>query len=267
MDTGLKGRVAIVTGGGSNIGRCIAMTLGREGASVVIAEIDEEQGQKVADTIKAQGGQAMVIKTDATDLKSVENMVEKTVRELGRVDILVNNLGWDNFVLFQDTTPEFWDKIIALNFKSTLNCTKAVLGNMIERKYGRIINIASDAGRVGGYKESIYAGCKGAVIAFSKSVAQEVGRYGITVNMVCPGYTVPQNNSDIGKHSLWSKDTATGATLSSPETQAQALKGYPLRRLGKPEDIANAVVFLVSDNAASFITGQTLSVSGGYTML
>ena len=265
MDLKLAGKTAIVTGGAANIGRAISLAFAREGANVVIAELDEAQGKKVVDVANAMkaGGRYMVVKTDVTKLDDVKGLVKKTLDEFGKVDVMVNNVGWDILQLFTETTPEFWDKVIALNYRNQLNCIHTVLTPMIERKYGSIVNIGSDAGRVGEFREAVYGGCKGAVIALSKAIAREVGRYGIRVNVVCPGVTVP-DPEEVGEKSMWAKGGIGDAF--TPEVQEKIAKGYPLRRLGKGDDIANAVVFLASD-AASFITGQTLSVSGGYSMM
>ena len=266
MELGLKGKSVIVTGGGSNIGRSISLAFAKEGSNVVIAELDEEQGGKVATQANAlgAGGRCIVVKTDVTKLDSVENLVKKTVAEFGQVDVLVNNVGWDDVMLFMDMTPEFWDKVIAINYRSVLNTMKTVLPLMVERKIGSIVNIGSDAGRLGEVRESVYSGTKGAVIAVSKAVAREVGRYGIRINVVCPGITIP-GPGEVGKESMWKEEQV--ATMFSPEAVEKIAKAaYPLRRLGKGEDLANAAVFMASD-AASFITGQTLSVSGGFSMM
>jgi NAD(P)-dependent dehydrogenase (short-subunit alcohol dehydrogenase family) len=263
MDLGLAGKTVIVTGGGSNIGRAISLTFAKEGANVVIAELKAVFGEKAASEANAlkAGGRTVVIETDVTKSDAVEATVKKTIEKFGRVDILVNNVGWDDVKLFVDTTPDLWNKLIDINYKGVLNCTKAVLPHMIEQKSGAIVSIGSDAGRMGEFKEAVYGGCKGAVIAFTKAVARETGRYGIRLNVVCPGMTVPAGE-EVGEGSMWKQ------TLSfyGPEVQAQAAKNYPLRRIGKAQEVANAVVFLASDSA-SFITGQTLSASGGYTMM
>ena len=264
MELGLKGKTVIVTGGGSNIGRATALTFAREGSNLVIVDLDETQGQKVAseaDALKA-GGRTMVIKTDVTNLEQVEGMVNKTLKEFGRVDVLVNNVGWDNLVLFVETTPDFWDKIIAINYRSVLNCIRTVLPHMIEQKSGSIVSIGSDAGRMGDQREAVYAGTKGAVISLTKSVARENGRFGIRLNVVCPGATIPQGENEVGEQSMWK----LGLGFYTDEMREKWSKSYALRRLGTPQEVANAVVFLASD-AASFITGQTLSASGGYSMM
>ncbi len=263
MDLGLAGKTVIVTGGGSNIGRAISLTFAREGANLAVAELKAEFGEKTvqeANALKA-GGRSLVIEADVTKFDAVEAMVNKAIGEFGKVDILVNNVGWDEVMLFIDTTPDLWDKIISINYKGVLNCTKAVLPHMIEQKSGAIVSIGSDAGRIGEFRESVYGGCKGAVIAFTKAVARETGRYGIRLNVVCPGMTVP-GDEEIGSGSMWQVTKAQ----YPPELVEKIGKSYPLRRVGKAQEVANAVAFLASD-AASFITGQTLSASGGYTMM
>ncbi|TAK36919.1 MAG: SDR family oxidoreductase [Chloroflexota bacterium] len=265
MDLNLRGKTAIVTGGGSNIGRAIAMTLGYEGAKVAIAELDEKQGEIVAHDIAAAGGEAICIKTDVTSLPSTEAMFQHVVAAYGQVHILVNVVGGDKPQLFLETGPDFWDKIIALNYRSDLNTLRTVLPHMVDKSYGRVVNIASDAGRVGEAREAVYAGCKAGVIALSKAVAREVGRHNITVNSVCPGVTVPETDAEVGFLSAWANSEGP-VNYSDPEVQQKVARTLPLRRLCKAQDIANAVAFLVSD-AANYITGQTLSVSGGYSMM
>ncbi len=264
MDLGLAKKTVIVTGGGSNIGRGIVHGFAKEGANVVIADIDEKQAAKVADEANSfnAGGKSSAIKADATDFESVSAAVEKALAEYGRVDVLVNNIGYDEMYLFLETKPELWDKIIARNYKSTLNFSRAVVPHMVQQKSGRVINIGSDAGRMGEFKEAVYAGAKGAVIAFSKSLAREVARYGITVNVICPGLVAPKPEAT-SEASMWKGQIST---VFTPEVAVKAVSLYPLRRLGTAEDVADAVAFFASERA-SFITGQTLSVSGGYTMM
>lgn len=264
MDLNLAGKTVIVTGGGSNIGRGIVLAFAEEGVNVVIADIDEVQGQAVAKEANALGGKAVVIKTDVTNVDSVAATVKKTLEQFGKIDTLVNNAGWGMDRLFIEKPRSEWEKEVNINFWGVINCTRAVLDHMIERKYGKIISISSDAGRMGEYREVVYAGCKGGVIAMSKSLARELGRYGINVNVVCPGLTIPAAKEHAGELSMWKGELA--AQVFTPGVQEKAAKAYPLRRLGKPEDVANAVVFLASD-AANFITGQTISISGGYTMM
>jgi Dehydrogenases with different specificities (related to short-chain alcohol dehydrogenases) len=261
---GLEGKTAIVTGGGSNIGRGIVLGFAEQGANVAIAELDETQGGKVAKEANALGkGKIEYIKTDVTDWDSVQAMVKQTLAKLGQIDILVNVVGWVMDRLFIEKPRDEWEKEVQRNFWSDINCIRAVVDHMIERKYGKIVSIGSDAGRMGEFREAVYAGCKGGVIAMSKSLARELGRYGININVICPGLTVPENMDAVSKESLWTKESLD---IFTPEAQERAAKAYPLRRLGKPSDVANAVLFLASDRAG-YITGQTLSVSGGYTMM
>lgn len=259
MDLGLSGKTAIVTGGGSNIGRGIALALGEERANVVIVEIDEAQGEKVAGLITAQGGSAVAVKADVTDATAVADVVQKSIDRFEKIDILVNNVGWTRRRLFVEKPVEEWEKEVRLNYWSLLTCTRAVVDHMIERKYGKIINIASDAGRVGDAKATIYSGCKGAVIAFSKALALELAQFGINVNAVSPATVLPENLAeDVGQYSMF----ASAREFLTPERQAKVVQLYPVGRLGKPQDIANLVLFLCSDRS-SFITGETISVSGG----
>jgi len=262
MDLGLAGKTVIVTGGGSNIGRAIFLAFASEGANVVNAEIDEAVGQKAVDEAKALGARAILVKTDVTNWDSVQAMVKKTLDEFKAIDVLVNNVGWTFDRLFIEKTREEWEKEIALNFWSDINCIRAVLDHMIESRAGTIISISSDAGRMGEFREAVYAGCKGGVIAMSKAIAREVGSRGIRLNVVCPGLT-PARADEYGDYSLWKEMLP----IFTPEAREKAARVYTLRKLGKPEDIAYAVLFLASDITAGHITGQTLSVSGGYTMM
>ncbi|MFB3924579.1 MAG: SDR family NAD(P)-dependent oxidoreductase [Syntrophales bacterium] len=248
----LKDRVAIVTGGGQGIGRAIAHEMAREGAKVCVADLNPDTAAKVAEEIKTMGGSAMACKVDITDLAQCEKTVKDTIAAFGCVDILVNNVGWDKMELFINSEPATWDKVIAINFRGPINFFKAVLPHMIERKYGKIVSIASDAGRVGSSGEAVYSGAKGGIIAFSKTIAREVARYGINVNCVSPGPT----------------DTPFFAAVAgdNPAIAEGLKKAIPMRRLAQPEDIAGAVVFMASDSAG-YITGQVLSVSGGLNMV
>jgi len=257
----LRGKTAIVTGGGSNIGRGIVLAFAEQGANVAIAELDEARGAEVA-----REANALVenIRTDVTDWDSVRAMVKQTLDKFGHVDILVNVVGWVRDEFFVKKPREDWEKEIARNFWSDINCTRAVLDHMIERKYGRIISIGSDAARVGQLREAVYSGCKGALISMTKSLARELGRHGITVNVICPGVVVPVSKDITTSESMWTDDMMK--VFGTPEAVEKIAKGIPLGRLGTPDDIANAVLFLASDRA-NFITGQTISVDGGYTMV
>ena len=249
----LKGKVAIITGAGGGIGRGIALKFGSLGAQVVAADIKLEGAGETISLLEKGGAKGLALNTDITSLAQVQEMVKTTLSTFGKIDILVNNAGWDKIEAFIKNTPEFWDRVIAINLKGPIHCTRSVLDPMIERKYGKIVSISSDAGRVGSTGEAVYSACKGGIIAFTKTMAREMARYQINVNCVCPGAT----------------DTPLLAEITRGETGAKIIeamvKAVPFRRLGKPEDIAGAVAFLASDEAA-FITGQTLSVSGGLTM-
>jgi len=265
MELNLKGKSVIVTGGGSNIGRGIALAFAREGAHVTIAEIDPGQGGKVVEEArKAGAASAAVVATDVTRWESVQAMVREVEGRTGSVDVLVNNVGWTLDRLFVEKERAEWEKEVQINLWGMINCTRAVLDGMIARKGGVIVSLGSDAGRMGEFREAVYGACKAGVIALTKSVAREVGRHGIRLNVVCPGMTMPASEEDFGSLSMWAAES--NKAWGTADMQARIAKAYPLRRIGKPEDVAGAVVFLASD-AASFITGQTLSVSGGYTMM
>ena len=244
--------VAVVTGGAGAIGAAVCHRLAAAGRTVVVVDLDAAAAAEAAGALAGDGH--VGIGLDVADTEAVAAAMGKIAAELGPVTTLINVAGWDRFVPFVDTTPDFWDRVIDINYRGTLNTVHAVLPGMIERQRGRIVSVASDAARVGSSLEAIYAGAKGAVISFSKSVAREVARYGITVNVVCPGPT----------------DTPLIRTmadeLGSGERFVDALtKAIPMRRLATADDVAPAIVFLASDDAG-FITGQTLSVSGGLTM-
>lgn len=264
MDLNLAGKSVIVTGGGSNIGRAIALAFAREGARIALAEIDEAQGHKVASEAERLEARAIVVRTDVTNREQVDSMVRTVEKEFGRVDVLVNNVGWTLDRFFMDKPIEELEREVQLNLWGMIHCTHAVLEGMIARKGGAVVSIGSDAGRIGEFREGVYAACKAGVIALTKSLAREVGRYAIRLNVVCPGLTLPASEEDVGERSMWV--TEEMKFLAAPEVRERIAKSYPLRRVGRPEDIAPAVVFLASD-AAGFITGQTLSVSGGYTMV
>jgi 2-hydroxycyclohexanecarboxyl-CoA dehydrogenase len=264
MDLNLGGKTVIVTGAGSNIGRAIALAFARERANVVVAEIDESQGGKTAAEATALGAASIAVRTDVTRWESVQAMVRAVEERFGRVDVLVNNVGWTHDALFVEKTRDEWEREIQINLWGMINCTRAVLDGMIARKAGAVVSMGSDAGRMGEFREGVYGACKAGVIALSKSIAREVGKFGIRLNVVCPGMTMPKSDDEIGELSMWTAQE--NRAWRTPEMQARIAKAYPLRRVATPEDVTGAVVFLASD-AASFVTGQTLSVSGGYTMM
>jgi 2-hydroxycyclohexanecarboxyl-CoA dehydrogenase len=265
MELNLAGKSVIVTGGGSNIGRAISLAFAREGVHLTVAEIDEGQGKKTAAEAERLGAaSAQVVRTDVTQWDSAQAMIRTVVQRHGGVDVLVNNVGWTHDRLFVEKTRDEWEKEVQLNLWGMINCTRAALDPMIERKGGAIVSMGSDAGRMGEFREAVYGACKAGIIALSKSLAREVGRHGIRLNVVCPGMTIPESDEEIGALSMWAQES--NRAWSTPEMKARIAKVYPLRRIGTPEDVAPAVLFLASD-AASFITGQTLSVSGGYTMM
>lgn len=265
MDLGYKGKTVIVTGGGSNIGRSISLCFANEGANVVIADYDLPQAEKTAaqaNSLKA-GGKTIAIQCDVTSLDQVKAMIAQAISEFERISVLVNNVGWDNLMLFLETTPEFWDKVININYKGVLNCTHSILPHMIEKGGGAIVSISSDASRMGEFREAVYGGCKAAINSFMKTIGRETGRHGIRANTVCPGVTIPKEPEQIGEKSMWRSNQG----LFTQEQLDKIARGYPLRKVGRPDDIAHAVVFLASDVAAGHVTGQVLSVSGGYSMV
>ena len=264
MELGLKGKTIIVTGGGSNIGRAIVHAFAAEGANIALAELAPAQGEAVAATVAQRhpGCRVKVIAADVTDRAQVEAMVAQAIAEFGSVDVLVNNVGWTIDRLFLEKPRAEHEKEVQVNLWSPINCIHAVLPYMIERQAGAIVSISSDAGRMGEYREAVYSACKGGVIALSKAIARETGRYGLRLNVVCPGLIVPPEDTELSPESMWHEMR----DIFTDEVLERVRRAYPLRRMGTAAEIANAVVFLASD-AASFITGQTLSVSGGYTMM
>ena len=250
--TRFNDRVAIVTGAASGIGRATALRLAGEGAKVVIADLDAARSAEVAGEISAQGGQALALQVDVTDAKAVREMTDRAVKAFGKLDILVSNAGWDRAAPFIETDEDLWDRVIAINYRGHLAATHAALPHMIEGGWGRIVTVASDAGRVGSSGEVVYSGAKGAVIAFTKGLAREVARQGINVNCVAPG--------------LIDTPLLTGITEGHEKLIGAIVRSIPLGRTGVPEEIAAAICFFASPDAA-YITGQTLSVNGGLTML
>ena len=247
---GLDGSPVILTGGASGIGRATALRLADEGARVGVLDLDGEGTAETLTEIEAAGGSGAAYPVDITRLADVEAAVDDFARRFDTPRGLVNCAGWDHAANFLDTDPELWRKVIDINLVGPLNVTRVVLARMHEAGFGRIVSIASDAGRVGSSGESVYAACKGGIVAFSKSVAREMAKQGITLNVVSPGPT----------------DTPLFADFDQSGKLAPALaRAIPMRRLAQPDDFPGAIAFLLSDDAA-FITGQTLSISGGLTM-
>ena len=265
MELGLKGKNVLVTGGGNNIGRAIVLAFAAEGCNVAIAELNHAAGERVVAEVAGlgSGASAIVVDADVTDQARTSAMMAEAIDRLGAVDVLVNNVGWTIDRLFMDKSRDEHVKEVDVNLWGAINCIHAVLPHMIERQRGAVVSISSDAGRMGEYREAVYSACKAGVIALSKSLARETGRYGLRFNMVCPGLVVPDQSEVSGSESMWSQGMQD---LFTDEVLERVKRAYPLRRIGSAQEVANAVVFLASD-AASFITGQTLSVSGGYTMM
>lgn len=251
---GLKEKVVVITGAAGGIGRQLCRRFCEEGSVVVGLDLNDEGLNSLREELSEFSKQLSVAKLDITDHAAVSDAINGIHARTGRIDILVNNAGWDVAMQFVETTPEFWDKVISINLRGPLNLQHAVVPLMIEAGGGKIINIASDAGRVGSSGESVYSACKGGIIAFSKTLARETARKDVRVNVVCPGPT----------------DTALLRSFTGDGEYGQKIydglkRAIPLKRLGQPEDIPGAVAFLASDDA-NFITGQVISVSGGLTM-
>ena len=252
----LKGQTALVTGGGRGIGRAIVLALAREGAQVAVLDIDRDAAETVQREAEKLGVKALALGVDLTRRAEVERGIAELLAQWGQLDVVVNNAGWDKMQPFLESDEATWDRIIAINYKALLYVCKAALPPMVARGAGgRVINIASDAGRVGSSNEAVYAGTKGAIIAFGKTLAREVARHRITVNTVCPGIT---------------ETALLQGMRAESEKNARVIEAIgrtiPLGRIGAPEDIAAAVAFLASPEA-NYVTGQTLSVSGGLTMV
>lgn len=242
-------KVAVVTGAASGIGKATAEALAEAGATVICADIDRANGEAVAAAIRSRGRKGEFQAVDLTDEASISAFAVTVQEKVGAIDILINGAGWGKTQPFWENTPELWQKLIALNFVGPMKLVQALLPKMLERGSGKIVNIASDAGRVGSLGETVYSGAKGGLIAFTKSLARETARYNINVNCVCPG------------------PTETPLLFAVPEKHLELFKkAIPFRRFGKPSEIADAVLFFASDRA-SYITGQVLSVSGGLTMV
>src|ERR1700687_316267 len=242
----MTNRVAFVTGGAQGIGQGISETLGASEFRVAVADLDLEAAEATAKRIADAGGEAIAVHVDVTDTASVRSAVKTVAAELGDIEIVVNNAGWDDFMPFLQTSEDFWDKILDINFKGALRVTHTVVPGMVERGFGRVINIGSDAGRVGSSLEAVYSGAKGGIIAFTKTLAREVAAKGVTANTVCPG---PTDTPALRSFAEGSGD--------AEKVIAGMARAVPMKRLGTSEDIGPAVAFLASDGAG-FVTGQTL---------
>lgn len=243
-----------MTGGAGGIGQAIVRALAAGGRPVAIGDLDADAAKALAEELREQGAIAMPVALDVTDAGSVTAAVETVVSELGTISILVNNAGWDELKPFLETDEALWRKVIEINFTGALRLASAALPGMARQGWGRLVNVSSDAGRVGSSGEAVYAGAKGALIAFTKSVARELARDGVTANAVCPGPTdTPLLNG------------LAAATPDAEKVLAAMARAVPMKRVGRPEDVAAAVAFLASEQAG-YVTGQTLSVSGGLTM-
>ncbi len=247
-------RVALVTGGGRGIGRQICIGLAAEGRRIAVADLRAEEAAITVKQVTEAGGTALAVSMDVADSDSVTEGLLQVRDELGEIEILVNCAGWDDLMPFLDTDEAFWDRIIEVNYKGALRTVHGCLPAMIDGGWGRIVNIGSDAGRVGSSLEAVYSGAKGGIIAFTKTIAREMARNGITANTVCPGPTATPLLDEIVSNSS-DGDKVIGAMA----------RAVPMKRVGQPDEVASAVVYFCSE-AAGFISGQTLSVSGGLTM-
>ena len=244
----IPGRTIIVTGGSSGIGKATAFLLAREGARVLIGDVDEVGGREVTAEAVAEGVRIEYLPLDLTNVASIEAFVVSVHQQVQHADGLVNGAGWDQIQPFLENPPEMWDRIIAVNLMGAVRLTRGILPPMIAAREGKIVNISSDAGRVGSMGETVYSAAKGGLIAFTKSLARELARYQINVNCVCPG------------------PTDTPLFQRQPERMREALiRAIPFRRIAQPSEIAQSVLLFLS-RRSDYITGQVLSVSGGLTM-
>jgi 2-hydroxycyclohexanecarboxyl-CoA dehydrogenase len=249
--SGQEGRVAVVTGAGRGIGAAIAKRIGLAGSAVAVCDLDAGLAEASASAVRETGARALAVVTDVSSRASIAEAVARIESELGAITALVNNAAIDVIGPFMESDEATWDRLIAVNLKGVLLCCKAVAAGMIDRRSGRIVNIASDAGRVGSSGEAVYSATKGGVIAFTKTLARELARHGITVNCVCPGPTDTALLAQVGEY--------------SEKLLAGLTRAIPLQRVGRPEDVAAMVAFLVGEESG-YVTGQTISVNGGLTM-
>lgn len=249
MSNRFEGKSMVVTGAASGIGKAIALMAASQGASVIVADLNEEGGQATVDDIRKSGGKAEFEKINLTDRESINAFASAVLGRVGTVDILVNSAGWDLMEKFVESKPETWDTVIAINYTGPVHLCHHFAPGMMAQGKGKIINIASEAGRIGSPSEAVYSGAKGGIIAFSKTLAKEISRRGVNVNCVAPGPT---------RTPLYYAQTET--------VQENLAKVIPMKRVAEPEEIAMAVLFFASGES-DYITGQTLSVSGGMSMI
>jgi 2-hydroxycyclohexanecarboxyl-CoA dehydrogenase len=251
---GLDGKTALVTGGANGIGLAICRRLAEARCSIIMMDMNGAATEAACCELSSSSATVVPLITDVSDYDAVRTSIGKLAADRQKIDIVVNNAGWDRFMPFVDTTPAMWSKVIGINLFGTLNVLHSVLPGMIARGWGRVVNIASDSGRVGAAGEVAYSASKGGVIALTKALARELATKGITVNAVCPG---PVETSLLN---------AVVDSSSNPEKfSAALLRAIPMRRLGQPEDVVGMVALLAS-NEAAYVTGQVVSVSGGLTM-
>lgn len=244
----MKGKIAVVTGGASGIGLATVQGLAEAGATVFLGDIAVDKGEEAAAAERAAGRDVQFVKLDVTSDESIAAFAAAALARDNRVDVVINAAGWGKIQPFLENPPEFWDRVIDLNFVGPMKVCKAFFPNMMERKSGKIVNVASDAGRVGSTGETVYSGAKGGIIAFSKGLAREAARYSVNVNVVCPG------------------PTDTPLLMAVPEKHREAFqRAIPFRRFGKPSEVADAIIFFASPRS-DYITGQVLSVNGGLVM-
>ena len=244
----LKGKVAIITGSGRGIGKAIAVKLAEKGVDIVISDVDDEKGKKTAEEIKSLGVNSIMIKADVSSSEEANQLIEKTLKQFGKIDILVNNAGITRDNLVMRMSEEEWDSVLAVNLKGAYNCIRAATKSFMKQRDGRIVNIASVVGQMGNAGQANYAAAKAGMIGLTKSVAKEFSSRGILVNAVAPGFI------------------QTAMTEKLSESAKESLKNMiPLKRLGLPEDVANIVYFLVSD-LSKYTTGQVINVDGGIVM-
>ncbi|WP_191090691.1 SDR family NAD(P)-dependent oxidoreductase [Niallia endozanthoxylica] len=245
-------KVAFITGAGRGIGREIARTLASRGMDIIVTDVNIDNANETVSIVEKEGGKAVAVYCDVTKLESVQEAVGASIAHFGKIDVLVNNAGWDKVEPFLKSEPSTWKLIVDINMMGQIHTCKEILPIMIENGYGKVVNIASDSGRVGSSGEGVYSAAKGGIIAFTKTIAREMARYKINVNCISPGPSDTPLFQEIGSYN---------------EGIATALeKAIPFRRLAQPSDIANGVAFLASDEA-EYVTGQTLSVNGGLAMI